>query len=682
MTSQAGFDYRPRDYPPFAVTVDVAIFTIRRDVLHVLLIERGGEPFLGARALPGGFVRVDEDLDQAASRELAEETGLREGARHLEQLAAYGGPGRDPRMRVVTVAYWAICADLPTVRGGGDATAAMLTPVEEIEQGRVRLAFDHERIVRDAVERTRSSLEYTTLAARFCPPEFTIGQLRRVYETVWNTPLDAGNFQRNVRASGAFEERARMPPSARGRPASRWTVVGEQPAGPLMRALARRPPGRSRPPREPAAGGDVGRPPRTIQSRPVEGPAPSPADAAPLVERPVLAGDGIERPALPLAPARRRGARGPRSPAASAAPLPGRVGDGKIRAAGPRAEGSRAVAAADGGHVVESAGPRAEGSRAVAAAPTEAGASGDSARRGAEKATAEVTRNTPRRSPSAVTGTGGAEKATAAVTRNGYLRDPAVERFVEWLRPRVRGDVPFSHEYWMLKSRRRWRCDSLRDAFENYEWRGRGFAANQETLERFAADLRRAARDDDRDGFVEAAVAVLRWGGVTGRNERTLRDLGGAALPEFLADRRLLDPSRADTSKLDGVRRMNSGWTKVHALLLDNFPMYDGRVGAALGCLVRLHCADAGLTRVPELLRFGYPPGRGQHNRNPSAGPLRFPMLSAVSPRRWSQCNVRAAWVLAAVAGEGPFGELPPRRRLRALEAALFMIGYELPAPE
>ena len=136
------YDYDPGAYAPFAVTVDVAVFTIRDDALQVLLIERGEEPFLGVWALPGGFVKMDEDLDQAAARELAEETGLRAGPSHLEQLGSYGAPNRDLRMRVVTVAYWAICADLPVLRGGGDAAAAALTPVEEIEHGRVRLAFD------------------------------------------------------------------------------------------------------------------------------------------------------------------------------------------------------------------------------------------------------------------------------------------------------------------------------------------------------------------------------------------------------------------------------------------------------------------------------------------------------------------------------------------------------------
>ena len=194
-------------------------------------------------------MQPDEDLCQAAARELAEETGLGADAEawHLEQLASYGAPDRDPRMRVVTVAYLALCADLPAPRHGGDAAAAALTPVEEIERGAVRLAFDHERIVKDAVERTRSKLEYTALAARFCPPAFTIGQLRRVYEVVWGERLYPGNFHRDFRASGAFERRGGSEPapwSQRGRPAALWSVrrsTDSDPfATPLERPLARR----------------------------------------------------------------------------------------------------------------------------------------------------------------------------------------------------------------------------------------------------------------------------------------------------------------------------------------------------------------------------------------------------------------------------------------------------------
>ena len=206
-------DYNPRDYPPVAVTVDVALFAILRDELHVLLIQRGIEPFAGAWALPGGFVQPHEGLDDAAARELAEETGVAEDDVYLEQLRSYGSPERDPRMRVVTIAYWGACAALPAPIGGSDAAHAELVPVSRVEEGDIELAFDHDVIVGDALERIRAKLEYTALAARFCAPEFTISELRKVYETVWNTKLDPGNFQRKVRENRSFRRVGRPVPA-------------------------------------------------------------------------------------------------------------------------------------------------------------------------------------------------------------------------------------------------------------------------------------------------------------------------------------------------------------------------------------------------------------------------------------------------------------------------------------
>ena len=229
MTSEAeaSADYDPGGYPPFAVTVDVAIFTIVSDALQVLLIERGEPPFLGSLALPGGFVRPDENLDQAANRELLEETGVDARSAHLEQLGTYGSPDRDPRMRVVTVAYWAILGDLSELHpaAGSDARDAGLVPVSKVEAGGLKLAFDHSAIINEGIERTRSKLEYTTLATAFCPPEFTISQLRRVYEVVWNTQLDPGNFHRKVKNTRDFVEPIGSysdPGEERGRPAEMY----------------------------------------------------------------------------------------------------------------------------------------------------------------------------------------------------------------------------------------------------------------------------------------------------------------------------------------------------------------------------------------------------------------------------------------------------------------------------
>jgi 8-oxo-dGTP diphosphatase len=195
--------YDPRAFPPIAVTVDIVILTVHSGELAVLLIRRGVPPYQGLWALPGGFVRTDEDLDVAAARELAEETGTTPRA-HLEQLRTYGAPGRDPRMRVVSVAYLALVPDLAAPVAGDDAAEARLWPVAAIEQGTLTLPFGHGQIVADAVERARAKLEYTSLATSLLPEPFTIGDLRRVYEVVWGTPLHAANFRRKVLATEGF----------------------------------------------------------------------------------------------------------------------------------------------------------------------------------------------------------------------------------------------------------------------------------------------------------------------------------------------------------------------------------------------------------------------------------------------------------------------------------------------
>jgi 8-oxo-dGTP diphosphatase len=197
--------YDPRAYPPVAVTVDLVVLTIRDGQLAVLTVRRGEPPFAGQLALPGGFIRPDETLSQAAARELAEETGLATRSVHLEQLASYGDPGRDPRLRVVTVAYLALAPRLPRPRAGSDAAEASWAPADALLAGPPGpLAFDHQRILADGVERARSKLEYTPLATAFCPPEFTVAELRRVYEIAWGTTLDPRNFHRKATGTPGF----------------------------------------------------------------------------------------------------------------------------------------------------------------------------------------------------------------------------------------------------------------------------------------------------------------------------------------------------------------------------------------------------------------------------------------------------------------------------------------------
>jgi 8-oxo-dGTP diphosphatase len=215
----AGYD--PRTFPAFAVTVDVVILTMSEGVLHVLLVRRGQEPFKGMWASPGGFKRPDETLDEAARRELAEETGV-DVPSLLTQFGAYGDPGRDPRMNVVTLGYLAVLRDVGPVVAGTDAAQAALVPASEILEERIELAFDHLQIVRDAVDRVRVELEVSGIATAFVGTTFTIAELRAVYEAIWGVQLDAANFRRSLVGEDGWvvpTGRTAQPGPGGGRPA-------------------------------------------------------------------------------------------------------------------------------------------------------------------------------------------------------------------------------------------------------------------------------------------------------------------------------------------------------------------------------------------------------------------------------------------------------------------------------
>jgi 8-oxo-dGTP diphosphatase len=191
------------DYPRPSVTVDIVVFTVVDTDLKLLLVRRGVAPFEGRWALPGGFVRVEdgdsqgEDLEHAAYRELAEETGLPAGSVFLEQLYTFGRPGRDPRGRVITVAYYALVPPdrVPLVRAGSDAAGTRWFSVNE-ELDRLDLAFDHSDIVERALERLRGKIDYAPVAFELVPPTFTVAELRAVHEAIKGHTYDPGNFRR------------------------------------------------------------------------------------------------------------------------------------------------------------------------------------------------------------------------------------------------------------------------------------------------------------------------------------------------------------------------------------------------------------------------------------------------------------------------------------------------------
>ncbi|OOZ36875.1 NUDIX hydrolase [Solemya velesiana gill symbiont] len=201
-------------YPHPAVTTDVVVFTLRDERLQLLLVKRGGEPFKGSWALPGGFLDIDEDLESCAKRELQEETGV--SGVYLEQLFTFGKPDRDPRERVISVAYYALIpSDRLELKASSDAADADWFPLDELPE----LAFDHNQVIRIAHERLVSKLSYSTIAFQFMPEAFTLSELQSVYEILRNEPLDKRNFRKWISTLDQVEETGEQRRTGQHRPA-------------------------------------------------------------------------------------------------------------------------------------------------------------------------------------------------------------------------------------------------------------------------------------------------------------------------------------------------------------------------------------------------------------------------------------------------------------------------------
>lgn len=195
------------------MTVDIVIFTIRDRALQVLLVKRGVPPYEGQHAIPGGFIREGESLEEAAEREFYEEAGVRKV--FLEQLYTFGDPKRDPRGRVITVAYYALIgSDKLSLVAGADAAEACWFPVSKLP----RLAFDHKRILGYALERVRNKLKYTNVGFQLLPRKFTLSELQAVYEAILGRRLDKRNFRRKMTLLGIVK------------PMREWQQTGRKPA--------------------------------------------------------------------------------------------------------------------------------------------------------------------------------------------------------------------------------------------------------------------------------------------------------------------------------------------------------------------------------------------------------------------------------------------------------------------
>jgi 8-oxo-dGTP diphosphatase len=237
MTSAA--DQPVPQVPVFAVTVDITLFVLIAGELHVLLIERGGDPFKGSWALPGGFKKPTESLDEAATRELAEETGVTSAA--LRQFRSFGDPHRDPRGNVVTVGYYSVAANVPEISASTDAAGAAFWPVRDVLTQDSFLAFDHAAILRDAVQHLRREIEVSDIVRFFLPQEFPIRSLQSVYEAVWDCELDPSNFRRALnykepewlKPAGTQS----IPSNRGGRPAQLYRFTGDWSQGGPTRSV-------------------------------------------------------------------------------------------------------------------------------------------------------------------------------------------------------------------------------------------------------------------------------------------------------------------------------------------------------------------------------------------------------------------------------------------------------------
>lgn len=275
--------------------------------------------------------------------------------------------------------------------------------------------------------------------------------------------------------------------------------------------------------------------------------------------------------------------------------------------------------------------------------------------------------------------------------RGSFLADPDVVKLSEWIAHRFHGSSGWRHTYFERKTGAQWSCRGLADASEKYAWRGKSWSATKVGLDRFRHDLRDAVDQGDTDDVVAVCEQILRWGGVSAHNVRYLRSGKAVILTELQHLRAVLarnrTPSRSemllDADDPDTECRMNAGFVKIYSLLCDCCVMYDGRVGAALGLLVRQFCDETGRSEVPRPLQFAFGTAKeGPHParpkvRNPSRGRLRFPRLGSDSLFHTQQV-MRANWLLRRTLEENPGTFREGEEALHELAAGLFMVGYDL----
>lgn len=275
------------------------------------------------------------------------------------------------------------------------------------------------------------------------------------------------------------------------------------------------------------------------------------------------------------------------------------------------------------------------------------------------------------------------------MNKETYLSDIHLQNFVNWIENKIDEPNSFIHKYEMLKPKKKWNCNSIYNAFEKYEWSGKNFQESSILLNELSKGLQKSIVNRDEVPCKEYCLKILKWGGVSNGNKDTIEGLflKGQLTDYFARMENLLNSNTLYPNNVgfDKAILMNSGFTKIYALFLYDFIIYDGRVGAALGLLVSNFCREKELLNIPQSLIFAYGDARptkldtGLNRRNPSSDIYQFPKLSNNAIKH-TEYNLKANWLLKEIIEktDTKFKKLDKEIQLRAFESSLFMIGYDV----
>lgn len=278
------------------------------------------------------------------------------------------------------------------------------------------------------------------------------------------------------------------------------------------------------------------------------------------------------------------------------------------------------------------------------------------------------------------------------MNKKDYLNDDIIKDFIDWVSPKISGESKFHHRYLNSRNKTIWECNSIYNAYENYHWsftcslpdkgkiKGRTYAESENALIVISNGLKETLKSHDSDGLLAYCLSTLEWGGVKRSNDSRLKEMGKNIVPYFENSISKLNPEITNTNNDFSGVIMNSGFTKIYSLLIEDFIIYDSRVGAALGLLVKQYLSDKNINYIPEELNYPYGNARptqsdtGKINkRNPSNDKYKFKALNN-EDQKHIKYNTYANWLLKKLSEKSKFRHAD--NPIRALEAALFMIGY------